>query len=48
MDLMDIIDEKSHRSLQLFCDRIRTYVDDVEIPEDDEYIHDNLKELVIH
>ncbi len=47
MDLMDIIDEKSHRSLQLFCDRIRTYVDDVEIPEDDdEYTHDNLKELV--
>ena len=46
MNSIDHVDQKSQRSLQLFYDRIKVYVDDVQIPEEDEINHDNLKELI--
>ena len=46
MNSIDHVDQKSQRSLQLFYDRIKVYVDDIQIPEEDEINHDNLKELI--
>jgi hypothetical protein len=46
MNSIDHIDQKSQRSLQLFYDRIKVYVDDIQIPEEDEINHDNLRELI--
>ena len=46
MNSIDHVDHKSQRSLQLFYDRIKVYVDDIQIPEEDEINHDNLRELI--
>ena len=46
MNSIDHIDQKSQRSLQLFYDRIKVYVDDIQIPEENEINHDNLRELI--
>jgi len=46
MNSIDHVDQKSQRSLQLFYDRIKVYVDDIQIPEEDEINHDNLRELI--
>ena len=46
MNSIDQVDHKSQRSLQLFYDRIKVYVDDIQIPEEDEINHDNLRELI--
>ncbi len=46
MGSIDLVDQKSQRSLRLFYDRIKVYVDDIQIPEEDEINHDNLRELI--
>jgi len=46
MNSIDHVDLKSKRSLQLFYDRIKVYVDDIQIPEENEINHDNLRELI--
>ena len=46
MNSIDHVDHKSQRSLQLFYDRIKVYVDDIQIPDEDEINHDNLRELI--
>ena len=47
MNSIDHVDRKSQRSLQLFYDRIKVYVDEIQIPEENEITHDNLRELII-
>ena len=46
MDSSENVDQKSKRSLQLFYDRIKTYINEIQIPEENEINHDNLRELV--
>jgi len=46
INLIDVVDHKSQRSLQLFNDRIKEYVDDIQIPEEEDITHDNLRELI--
>ena len=46
LESSDRIDEKSLRSLNLFSDRIKNYVDEVEIPEEEDISHSNLTELI--
>ena len=42
----DKIDQKSLRSLNLFSERIKNYVDEIEIPEEEEINYSNLTELI--
>jgi hypothetical protein len=46
LDSSDKIDQKSLRSLNLFSDRIKNYVDEIEIPEEEEINYSNLTELI--
>jgi len=40
------IDQKSLRSLNLFSDRVKSYVDEIEIPEEDDISYSNLMDLI--
>jgi len=42
----DKIDQKSLRSLNLFSDRVKGYVDEIEIPEEDEISYSNLMDMI--
>ncbi|MFX0186308.1 MAG: hypothetical protein ACFE8A_01085 [Candidatus Hodarchaeota archaeon] len=46
LDSSDKIDQKSLRSLNLFSDRIKNYVDEIKIPEEEEINYSNLTELI--
>ncbi|MFX1393734.1 MAG: hypothetical protein ACFFAH_10235 [Promethearchaeota archaeon] len=46
LESSDRIDEKSLRSLNLFSERIKSYVDEIEIPEEEDINHTNLTELI--
>ncbi|TFG20196.1 MAG: hypothetical protein EU529_15240 [Promethearchaeota archaeon] len=46
LDSQDKIDQKSLRSLNLFSERIKSYVDEIEIPEEEEINYSNLIELI--
>jgi hypothetical protein len=42
----DKIDQKSLRSLNLFSDRVKSYVDEIEIPEEEDISYSNLMDLI--
>jgi len=46
LDSQDKIDQKSLRSLNLFSERVKSYVDEIEIPEEEEINYSNLIELI--
>ena len=46
LDSAHKIDTKSLRSLNLFSERVKNYVDEIEIPEEEEINYSNLIELI--
>ena len=42
----DKIDQKSLRSLNLFSERVKNYVDEIEIPEEDDISYSNILDLI--
>ncbi|MFW9882163.1 MAG: hypothetical protein ACFFG0_54560 [Candidatus Thorarchaeota archaeon] len=46
LESSDRIDEKSLRSLNLFSERVKNYVDEIEIPDEEDINHSNLTELI--
>ena len=46
LESQDKIDSKSLRSLNLFSERVKNYVDEIEIPEEEEINYSNLIELI--
>lgn len=46
LESANLIDQKSLRSLNLFSERVKSYVDEIEIPEEEEINYSNLIELI--